>query len=178
MISNKNNKVNLRAVEVSDLKLIQSWRNNSSIQPYVREYRELSMSNIEKWYNSIINNKEFIFYIIEDTEKNPIGVAGLTYIDWINKHADLHLGLYEKSWGDLVYGKATIDLILDYGFNYINLNKIYAEIYSIDKNKLDLFEKTNFKRDAVLREHYFYNGKYEDSHILSILKSEYKKTKN
>ena len=173
MISNKNNIVNLRAIEVSDLKLIQSWRNKPSIQPYVREYREMSMPNIEKWYNSIINNKEFIFFIIEDLEKNPIGVGGLTYVDFINKHADLHLGLYEKPWGDLIYGKGAMDVLLDYGFNYINLNKIYAEIYSIDHAKLELFEKNKFKKDAVLREHFYYNGKYENSYILSILKSEY-----
>ena len=57
---------------------------------------------------------------------------------------------------------------------YINLNKIYAEIYSIDIDKLELFKRNKFKKDAVLREHYYYNGKYVDSYILSILKSEYK----
>lgn len=175
MISNKKDKVVLRAIEHNDLKLIQRWRNMPSIQPFVREYREMNMGNIEKWYDSIINNKEFIFFIIEDLERKPIGVTGLTYIDWINKHADLHLGLYEKPWGEPLYGAATINIILDYGFNFINLNKIYAEIYSIDTLKLELFEYNNFKRDAVLREHYYHNGKYEDSHILSILKSEYKK---
>jgi len=174
MISNKKNKISLRAIEISDLKLIQSWRNMPSIQHFVREYREMSMTNIEKWYNSVSNSKEFLFFIIEDLKENPIGVAGLTYIDLINKHADLHLGLYEKPWGDNLYGTATINTMLDYGFNYLNLNKIYAEIYSIDHAKLKLFKSNKFKQDAVLREHYYHNGKYEDSHILSILKSEYK----
>ena len=174
MISNKNDKVNLRAIEYVDLKLIQKWRNMPSIQPFVREFREMNMSNIEKWYDSIINNKEFLFFIIEDLDKTPIGVAGLTYVDFINKHADLHLGLYEKPWGDFLYGTASIEILLDYGFSYINLNKIYAEIYSIDIDKLELFERNKFKKDAVLREHYYYNGKYVDSYILSILKTEYK----
>ena len=174
MILNKTNKISLRAIEREDLKLIQSWRNMPSIQHFVREYREMSMSNIEKWYDSIIDNKEFIFFIIEDINKEPTGVVGLTYIDFINKHADLHLGLYEKPWGDHSYGTDVIDLMLNYGFNYINLNKIYAEIYSIDDAKIKLFKSNKFKQDAILREHYYHNGKYEDSHILSILKSEYK----
>ena len=59
-----------------------------------------------------------------------------------------------------------MEILLDYGFNYINLNKIYAEIYSIDINKLELFVRNKFKKDAVLREHYYYNGKY-------IIKNEY-----
>ena len=169
-----NEMINLRAIEVCDLELIQRWRNMTSIQPFVREYREMSFKNVENWYNSIVNNREFIFFIIEDHKKLPIGVAGLTYIDWLNKHADLHLGLYEKPWGDESYGNATVNMMLDYGFNFLNLNKIYAEIYSIDDAKLKLFSNRNFKQDAILREHYYYKGKYRDSHILSILRSEFK----
>jgi RimJ/RimL family protein N-acetyltransferase len=169
-----NQTINLRAIEVSDLELIQRWRNMQSIQPFVREYREMSFINVENWYNSIVNNREFIFFIIEDQKKLPIGVAGLTYIDWLNKHADLHLGLYEKSWGDESYGKATVNMMLNHGFNFLNLNKIYAEIYSIDDAKLKLFSNSNFKQDAILREHYYFKGKYRDSHIFSILKSEFK----
>jgi len=45
--------------------------------------------------------------------------------------------------------------------------------YAYLKVDLSEFEGNSFKRDAVLREHYYYKGKYEDSHILSILKSEY-----
>jgi RimJ/RimL family protein N-acetyltransferase len=169
-----NQTINLRAIEISDLELIQRWRNMSSIQPFVREYREMAFKNVENWYNSIVDNREFMFFIIEDQKKLPIGVAGLTYIDWLNKHADLHLGLYEKPWGDESYGKITVNMILNYGFNFLNLNKIYAEIYSIDDAKLKLFSNCNFKQDAILREHYYYKGKYQDSHILSILKSEFK----
>ena len=49
-------------------------------------------------------DKRFEFFLIEENQ-TPIGVTGLTYIDWVNKHADLHLGLYEKPWGDVYYGR-------------------------------------------------------------------------
>ena len=40
-----NNNITLRAIEETDLKTIHSWRNKESIQPYVREYRELSLTH-------------------------------------------------------------------------------------------------------------------------------------
>lgn len=175
MISNNSNKIILRSIERADLPLIRNWRNDLNIQPFVREYRELTLDHINLWYESIIENSKFEFFIIEDLKNRPIGVAGLTYIDWVNKHADLHLGLYDEEWGSLEWGNPSIQVMLDYAFNYLNLNKVYAEIYEIDKNKIDLFNHNGFKFDASLREHYYYKGKYITSHILSLLKSEHEK---
>ena len=36
--------------------------------------------------------------------------------------------------------------------------------------KLNFFKSIGFEIDATLREHYFHNGKYYSSHILSLLK--------
>ena len=175
MISSNHSKISLRSIERYDLKQIQSWRNLKSIQPFVREYKELSMDHIESWYDAMIQNPKFEFFIIEDTKQRSIGVAGLTYIDWVNRHADLHLGLYDEDWGCKEWGLPTMEVMLDYGFNHLNLNKIYAEIYAIDIQKLGLFKDYGFKVDASLREHYYHKGEYVTSHILSLLKSEYER---
>ena len=47
-----------------------------------------------------------------------------------------------------------------------------AEIYEIDSKKLNFFKSKGFRIDATLREHYFYKGKYFNSYILSLLKTE------
>lgn len=178
MILNKiSNLIQLRSIEKTDLPLIKNWRNSPKIQPFVREYRELSSIHVENWYNTMILDKQFEFFIIENISNSPIGITGLTYINTINKHADLHLGLYEVPWSDEKYGNEIIKLVLNYGFNYINLNKIYAEIYDNDTNKLKLFKNNGFKTDGILREHYYFEGKYINSHILSHLKSEYENYK-
>jgi RimJ/RimL family protein N-acetyltransferase len=39
--------------------------------------------------------------------------------------------------------------------------------------KLDFLKKLGFNIDASLRDHYYYNGKYYMSYILSLLKKEY-----
>ena len=65
--------------------------------------------------------------------------------------------------------------MIDYGFKTINMNKLWAEVYEIDNKKLNFYKGLGFKIDASLREHYYHNGKYITSHILSLLKSEYKK---
>ena len=51
----------LRAIEKSDLKLIQTWRNDERLRRYFREYRDFSTTQLENWYNNMINDNRFEF---------------------------------------------------------------------------------------------------------------------
>ena len=175
MISNNSNILNLRPVEEADIDLIQQWRNCKDIQPYVREYRELSKDAIRSWLDNTTHNSKFEFFIVEDEFRVPIGVVGLTYIDWVSRNADIHLAIYEKDWIDDTYAPEVLNIMLEYGFKHLNLHRIYAEVYEVDTKKINFFLDNNFNLDAVLREHHYYNDEYIDSHIYAILKQEYEK---
>ena len=72
-------------------------------------------------------------------------------------------------------GIGYVDLLIRSDNELIGIeNKLWAEIYEIDIKKLEFFKKIGFKTDATLREHYFHNGKYYNSHILSLLRKDYK----
>ena len=43
-----------------------------------------------------------------------------------------------------------------------------------NKGSKKAFEKVGFKVEAVLREHFYLNGKYHDSYRLGLLRSEFK----
>ena len=165
----------IRSIEIEDLPIIQKYRNNEDLRRYFREYREFSITQIKDWYFNMIKDNRFEMFVIIDLDLDEvIGVTGLTYIDWPNKHADVHFYIGKNSeWIDEKYSHTAIKLILNYGFKTLNLNKLWAEIYEIDTKKLNFFKMKGFKIDATLREHYFYNGKYYSSHILSLLRKEY-----
>jgi len=44
----------------------------------------------------------------------------------------------------------------------------------MDYKKKALFDKIGMKQDGILRKHYFHDGKYWNSYLLSILNDEYK----
>ena len=167
--------IGIRAIEIEDLPLMQQWRNNENLRRYFREYRDFSLTQKKLWYDSMIQNPNFEMFIIMDlNSKESVGVAGITYIDWVNRHADVHFYIgKDGKWIDEDYAPIAIKIILDYGFNSLNLNKLWAEIYEIDHKKLEFFQNCGFKIDANLRDHYYHKGKYYTSHILSLLKKEY-----
>ena len=165
----------LRAIEESDLPIIQTWRNDERLRRYFREYRDFSLPQLNNWYHNMIHDNRFEFFIIESNDGTPLGITGITYIDWVNRHADVHFYIgHNFEWIDTKYSNKAFKLILNYGFNHLNLNKLWAEIYEIDTKKLEFFKSYLFKTDATLRDHYYYKGQYYNSHILSLLKNEYK----
>ena len=85
--------------------------------------------------------------------------------------------LSKKKWQGSQQAKETIQIMLDYGFGEINLHRIYVEIFEIATENIKLFEKMKFKREAVLRDKLWRDGRWWNSQIYSILSLEYKNAK-
>ena len=168
--------VGLRAVEREDLPLLRDWRNMPEFRKNFREVRELNITNQEKWFEkSCINNpNDFMFIIQRLSDNKPIGAAGLLYINWIIRSADFSFyigenGAYIDNEG---YADDAAKLLIDYGFNNLNLHKIWMELYEIDKEKIAFFtKKFDFKIDGKLRDNCFEDGKFWNSFIISLIKS-------
>ena len=73
-------------------------------------------------------------------------------------------------------GKEAIHLILDYGFNYLNLNSIQLSVFAFNERAIACYKKCGFKEVGRLREAYYLNGKYYDKILMDILKSEFNET--
>jgi RimJ/RimL family protein N-acetyltransferase len=173
----KGTKVGLRAIEAEDLSLLRDWRNISSFRRNFREFKELNMVNQQAWHSKVSSSSNDFMFIIERLDsKEPVGVCGLLYINWIIRSADFsfYIGLNEAYIDDEGYALEAAQLLISYGFNNLNLNKIWMELYEFDNKKIDFFTKAfGFKKDALLRQNCFEDGRYYDSVIISLLRSEY-----
>lgn len=172
-------KIGLRAVEESDLENLKNWRNDQNFRKNFREFRELNTKNQQSWFDKISKSKnDFMFSIVELESHELIGACGLLYVDWINRSADFSFYIgKDLSYIDEKYSFDAAKTLLKYGFETLNLNKIWMELYEFDSDKLNFFkEKLGFLTDGKLRENCFSEGKYWDSYILSYTLSDYKKS--
>lgn len=173
--------VGLRAVEREDLPFFKEWRNLPQFRKNFREVRELSMTDQEKWFESLTDTKHinFMFTIVDLKSNQPIGAAGLLYINWIIRSADFsfYIGEDEAYIGNDGKADEAADILIQYGFNNLNLNKIWMELYEFDEEKISFFtKKFPFKKDGLLRQNCFEEGKYWDSLIISLLLEDVKNT--
>ena len=72
------------------------------------------------------------------------------------------------------YGTESLRLLLDYGFNYLNLNNIHLGVKAFNERAIACYKKVGFKEYGRRREAYFLNGKYYDHVFMDILAREFK----
>ena len=167
----KGKKVNLRAVEQDSIEQFRQWRNRPELRKYFREYRELSSTMQNAWYeNRVLSDDKQVNFEIRFKDA-LIGHCGLYYIDWIHRHAEFGIYIGDNSFRSGGFGSDALRTLVKYGFNDLNLNKIWCEVYT-NNDALDVYRHIGFKDEGVLRQHYYNEGQYWDSTMLSMLKSE------
>jgi RimJ/RimL family protein N-acetyltransferase len=166
-------------VEKPHLEKIKEWRNAQ--MEILRQWKPLTDYNQEKWFQEISeSNNQVIFSIMifnKDNIKKFIGYCGLVNIDHINKKAELSFLVDpERTSKRKIYKEdfiSALKAICIYGFNQLNLNKIFTETFCFRKYHIEILKEYGFKEEGVLRENQYIKGEYCDSIVHSILKSEF-----
>lgn len=170
-------KVYLEAVEYEDLEYLRKWRNLPEYRRYFREYQEINSDMQKRWYeNKVVNDNSTLMFAIRDIEKQELlGCCGLCYINWVHRNSDLslYIGKDEVYIDDEGIAEETCKILFDYGFKELGLRKIWTEIYEFDNKKYELYHRLGFHDDGILRSQYFYDGKWWNSYMLSLINEEY-----
>ncbi len=120
-------------------------------------------------------NRSFLYFqIIDKTSMQIIGGCG--FHNWASEHrrAELGYSLTNKSFKRKGIMSEVLPVILDYGFNQMNLHRIEAIVGPDNIPSLRLIEKFHFQKEGVLREHYSVDNLLEDSIIFSRLVTDFK----
>jgi len=182
-------KIELRGVggysETSTLAQLMEWRNLPEMRRWFREYRELTWGEHIEYWKSRANRKDECHFVVSTQTvnvfdpsvhdlKNPftvIGYAGLTKIHPVNRTAEFGIYLAPEYQGK-GFGKDALITLLRYGFEELNLNRIWAEVYA-GNNALKLYQRIGFKQEGTLHEHVFKDGSYIDSYMIGLLRTEW-----
>jgi RimJ/RimL family protein N-acetyltransferase len=166
--------VYIRILEKSDILTTQKWLNDPVISDIMGYLPVLTLENQLSWFDSIKNDKSrFIFAICTKSENVHIGNVGLGNIDYVHRHCMFNIFITDSKDRSIGIGTEATRLALDFAFNRLNMNKVHLRTSDRFKEANKLYLKLGFKKEGVLREHYYTNGKYEDKILYSILKREY-----
>lgn len=175
----KGNLVYLCALERTDLPYFMEWRNRPEFRKHFREYREINSDMQNSWYEKkVLGDPGTIMFAIRSVKDDELlGCCGLCYINWVHRNSDLslYIGKDYAYIDELGYARESCELLFDYGFMELGLEKIWSELYEFDEKKITLYQELGMQIDGTLRNQYYYDGKWWDSKLLSILSGEWKK---
>ncbi len=167
----------LRPIVSDDLETLRQWRNQPRFRQYFREYRDITPAMQQNWYKEVVlpATRAHMFAITARKSAALLGACGLCYLDRRNNSADfsIYIGA-DDLYIDEVLAPDAGRLLLDYGFNMLKLNRVWAEIYAIDMPKQGLLPALGFAAEGRHREaHRLENGRYTDCLFYGLLRAEW-----
>jgi len=168
----------LKPIEPEDLSFLLNLRWDNEITQYIL-HDPISMEDQKQWYEKIRKGNNVvlsIFYKESEEGTNPtiIGTIGLFDITMRHQRATLKSMRILPQYQGKNIGLEATNLIVDYGFNVLNLNKITCDLFEDNIARLKGLLKLGFEKEGVLKQHYFHQGKFKDAAIYSLLKKNYK----
>ena len=166
--------ITIRKFERSDISRKIEWINNSKNNQFLHYDIPLSTEKTERWFDSHTGEATRYDAVIE-ADGVPVGIIGLLNIDYKSSKAEYYITLGETFFRGKGVAKQASKLILKYGFEELELNRIYlfTEIGNISAQKL--FEKVGFIREGLLRQDVFSHGEYADRYAYGYLKKDWEK---
>ncbi len=169
--------IRLRGIERTDLAKFQVWLNDPEVTDGLSVYLPLSTSDEEKWFEKVTQADEHEKPLSIEAKNGEdwilIGNIGIFNLEWPNRAAEFGIFIGDRSMWNKGYGTEAVRLILQHGFDTLNLNRIYLRVYSTNLRAKRSYEKAGFVLEGTMRQAIYRHGKYADIHIMSILRSEW-----
>ena len=162
-----------RSIDEADIEKFTQWLNDFEVTDYTRRSGAIMSLEGERKYLTDNSNPEATFAIVTLEEDKMIGTVGLEELNYVNRSAVLGIFIGDKEYRSKGYGTEAIRLLLDYGFNYMNLHSIKLNLMSANERAFKCYSKCGFKETGRIRENIFVNGKYYDTITMDILENEF-----
>ena len=115
-------------------------------------------------------------FIIETLSGEYVGSCGLHEINERNGAFSISMSLMKEQRGK-GYGKAAMIILLEYAFNEMRLHRFGGYCIDINTASAKMMESIGCVLEGVNREAIFFNGKYHDRLLYSLLEHEYRERK-
>lgn len=167
--------VALRPVEPADLPSIRVWLNDPELRALIGETRPLSYAAAEAYVDKLQRDPTRVwFMVVERATGRAIGECGLLRMmpDW--RTTDLSIILGEADSRGRGAGTEAINLLMDYAFGALNFHRIAIGVVGFNSRALRFYERVGFRREGIQRDGYYYQHRYHDFVMMSILEEEWR----
>jgi RimJ/RimL family protein N-acetyltransferase len=144
---------------------------------HLRQTKPLTMEAQENYFATVVAElfeqeqpNQILFSLLKNNAF--IGYGGLVHINWIDKNAEISFVMktelealhFEEMWINF------LSLLEQAAFNALPFHKIYTYAFDLRPHLYQALEKSGFEREAVLKEHCFFEQKFMDVVIHSKVK--------
>ena len=157
---------------------IMKWRNEQIY--HLRQNQPLTIEIQDVYFEKVISElfqqdkpNQLLFSYMEDGI--CIGYGGLVHINWVDKHAEISFIInteLEKDYFEF-HWKTYLSLIEKVAFEELVFHKIFTFAFDLRPQLYTILENGGYIREAELKEHCFWEGKFIDVIIHSKISNKF-----
>jgi ribosomal-protein-alanine N-acetyltransferase len=153
-----------------------SWLNDPEVYQYLDTRGGQTIDTLNKFINYQINNKVYIWAIIDKLLNAHIGNIKIDPINDLHKYGEYGILIGNKNyWGKGFASEASLE-VLNYFFRDNNhLRKINLGVVENNIEAIKLYQKLGFKQEGYLQRHFVYDGVEVDVIRMAIFKEDFLK---
>ena len=168
----------LGPISKKHIPFLVKWMNDLEVVKYTNQpTKNHTEETAKKYLQKSLESHDMYYFGIFLKDGKFIGGTSFNSFDPINRAAILGITIGEKEYWNKGYGTEAVTLLLDYGFNVLNLNNVMLSVFSANKGGYRCYEKAGFKLIGRRRKARFLAGKYYDEIYMDILAEEFKYSK-
>jgi len=170
-------RLRLRQLTLNDQQEIFELRSDEKVLQFLIISQCKNLDEAKQFIEMInggISRNEWVYWgITEKGNDKLIGTFSIWHISKENSRAEIGYALLPDYQGKGIMNEA-IDVVLKYGFNIMQLHSIEANVDPGNIASIKLLEKNGFVKEAHFKENIFYNGKFLDTAIYSLINPAHK----
>ncbi|MFW9844092.1 MAG: GNAT family N-acetyltransferase [Candidatus Thorarchaeota archaeon] len=167
-------KVRLVVLEERHLDDIMKGFNNPEMRRFLGGFIPLTKEAEREWIQSqqkqMKNRIGFVFVIETLSDNRFIGTVSLNGIDWLSKSSGMGIAIHSPQDWEKGYGTEAMQLLIDFGWNHLNLQRIELSVHAFNERAKHVYEKLGFKLWGTAHRKYFIEGEYHDTHFMEIFR--------
>jgi RimJ/RimL family protein N-acetyltransferase len=163
----------LSPINVEDYEKYTEWVNDMEVAAGLIFASKLIGPEAEKLALERLSTSGYNFAIVDAEKDELIGNCGFPKLDNLNRAGEVGIFIGNKDYWGKGYGQEVLKLLLDFGFNILNLHNISLKVYSFNQQAIKCYKKVGFKEAGRIREAKLIAGKAYDEIFMDILDTEY-----
>ncbi len=162
----------LRQITPEDVKEVFELRSNAETMKYIPRPLttniEEAMEHIKMIQEKLEKNEGINWAITLKGHTKLIGIIGHYRMKWEHFRSEIGYMILPQFHGKGIATEA-IKLMVDYGFNQMNMHSLEGIIDPANTASARVLEKNGFVKEAHFKENEFYDGKFLDSVVYSLI---------
>jgi len=162
--------VELAPLRPEDSPVLFEWINDRALVLHSAPYRPVSREEHERWFATVRTRSDVrIFGIRLRADGRLIGSCQLNGIHPVHRSAELQIRIGEADARGRGFGTDATRLLLRFGFDELDLHRIYLQVFATNEPARRLYERVGFRSEGVLREAAWIADEWVDVVLMAIL---------